>query len=190
MFYILNVLLKMKRKILTLLFLAAICSYTFGYIIVYEEIIFLIRCRTQSLIRDNLSSKVITEIEVPDNVTDNPYVSLGGDEITYYGRVYDIIWSEKSLNGKKFYCVYDDSENQLRDLVREVYSDTPSTDNSKIAHFKFILSKLNLQYTFSCGGLLLEQPVLISVLLPEESSLVFAFLCGDTPPPKNLNFAS
>ncbi|MGB9695934.1 MAG: hypothetical protein ACPL2D_01435 [Ignavibacteria bacterium] len=174
----------MKRSWLILSLLVMICSYTFGYIIVYEEVMLLARYKTQLSLRENLESKIITKIEIPDNITNVSYISLDDDELIYYGKVYDIVWSEQSQNGRKVYCVYDDLENQLRDLINELYSDTPSTGNSKVANLKFILSKLNLQYTFSYGGLLLEQPVLISVLLLEKSSLVFTFLCGDTPPPK------
>lgn len=174
----------MKRAWLILLLLIVICSYTFGYIIVYEEAVLLIHYRTQFSLRENLESKVIIEIELPHNITNISYLSVNDDELIYYGKIYDIIWVERSQNGRKFYCIYDDSENQLRDLLNDVYSDNPSTNNSKAAKLKFILSRLNLQYTFSNPELLLEQPVLISVLFLEDSSLVFTFLCGDTPPPK------
>lgn len=171
----------MKRWVIILL-LVTICSYSFGYIIIYEQAILLARLKSQWSLRSNSETKVITKIEISHKAINPPYV-IENNELIYYGKIYDILWSEESQNGTKFYCVYDDSENQLRSILKDIYSNNPSTDN-KILNLKFILSKLNLQYTFPQLEPLLKQLVLLSVLFPLKSSLIFTFLFGDPPPPK------
>lgn len=161
--------------------LVSVCAYTFGYIIVYEQMLLLARIKAQLTIEDNSVQKVITEIEVPYN---NRVIShTDENELIFYGRIYDVIYSERTQTGIKYYCVYDETENQLRALLKDLYTEKPSQD-SKTANLKQILSKLNFQYTFPDSGLMLQQLPVLTVLLPVKSSLVFAFLVGDSPPPK------
>lgn len=169
------------KKALLIIMLVSVCSYTFGYIIVYEQMILLARLKAQLTIEDGSVQKVITEIEIPYN---NRVVSHTDEkELIFYGKIYDVIYSEKTQTGIKYYCVYDETENQLRALLKDLYMEKPSQD-SKTANLKHILSKLNFQYTFPDTGLMLRQLPVLTVLLPVKFSLVFAFLVGDSPPPK------
>jgi hypothetical protein len=166
-------LLKLTQILIAVLFLFNSCGYIFAYF------------QLESIFKQEAVYK-INKGYLPQEVTviDDPSaIEIPDDnEIIYQGMLYDIIKLE-NRNGKRiYYCLKDDKESTLNNLLNDYLEN--NSDKSSNSPIKNILSSLFSDILIPSSGSIVLHPVFTEYSGFELISYKLTYKKVFTPPPQ------
>ena len=99
------------RKIIAIVLLFIFLFNIMGYYAVFE----IMRRQVRLEMKEKMASsaKIVTILEIPDEISPGQFHWVHKEEFIYQGKMYDLIKKEKLPNSTLYFCIHDHAEEKL-----------------------------------------------------------------------------
>lgn len=155
-----------------------------GYVLMYFQLKYFFKKESFRKISENLPDKDITKIILSSWEFENPnenFYYVEEHEIKYYGKMYDIVGTEKKDDSVIIYALSDENEDVLNDLFAVYFSKNLSDKYSKTASFlNHLIQDAGLPVEFNSTLTWREDKCSFFIFIPVYNT----YIDIPTPPPK------
>ncbi len=170
----------MKKTVTAIIILIFIFNIT-GYYIPYALVRSVIRSKMNEEVREKFEN--VNLIKLIFSLNDKPLSfvwSREGSEFKYQGEMYDIVRIEKSSDKFIYYCLKDNDETKLNDIINILVKKDGANNNKEKINFTKELSK----YKLSSNSLLNPERFPVSQKIFVHNFYKSAYTKVNLPPPK------
>jgi hypothetical protein len=175
------------KKILSILLVSLLIFNSAGYVLVFFQLKFSFQKEALSKLEDYLEPSEMTVISIPKIEFTNgsqEFFRINDNEISFYGKLYDISQIEYINDSVKIVALSDENENKLNDFFEQSLNKNLDDKFSKTASIiKLLITEAGLPTEFQGASSWREDMCYNFIFVP----ILENFYDIPSPPPKSIS---